>query len=314
MSSVYKKRFGLFHDSAVAKEIASLDEHEDVQRIVHLMAVYEFSWDISRALELALFYTYGSVPVSRLLDRTAEFQKFGQKRYDDTAILIGHFVESGWDGDFGRKALDRMNKTHTHYTIPNDDFLFVLWTFIEFPIRWTDSYGRRRMTDHEKRAWFNFWAVIGQRMRLKDIPASKALFDEFVLRYEAEHFVYSDANQRVADATVQIMANWFPSFMRPGVKPIVYCLMPENFLRAVGFPTAPRWARSLVSGVLKLSGAINRIFPFAGYPHLVMNRKERTYTQGYQVEELQPVHLSKHEAGKKTSSEAPQASVVNDSQ
>ena len=135
MKPVYKKLFGLLHDPRVAEEIAALDAHKDAQRIAHLLGVYEFSWDFSRALELALFYTYGSVPVSQLLARTAEFEKYGQKRYDDTAILIGHFVESGWDGEFGRKALERMNKTHGQYTIPNDDFLFVLWTFIDFPMR-----------------------------------------------------------------------------------------------------------------------------------------------------------------------------------
>lgn len=313
MKSAYKKRFRLFQNPAVAREIASLDESRDVQRIVHLMAVYEFSWDIARALEMALFYTYGSASVSRLLDRTAEFEKFGQKRYDDTAILIGHFVESGWDGEFGNKALERMNKTHGHYTVPNDDFLFVLWTFIEFPIRWTDSYGRRCMTEHEKRAWFNFWVGIGERMGLSDIPKSKADFDAFIHRYEAKHFVYSEANQRVADATVRIMANWFPAFMRPAVKPIIYCLMPANYLRAVGYPIAPSWARSLVTGVLKLVGGVNRLFPFGDYPRLVINRKERTYYQGYQIDELQPVHLSMHEAAMMSSQEKSQQVVASDS-
>lgn len=98
MATTYEKRLGLFHNPAVSREIAGLDAQRDVQRIVHLLSVYEFSWDFARALELALFYTYGSASVSRLLDRTGEFERYGQKRYDDTAILIGHFIESGWEG------------------------------------------------------------------------------------------------------------------------------------------------------------------------------------------------------------------------
>lgn len=298
MKTAYRKRLGLFHNSEVAQEIASLDEHRDVQRIVHLLAAYEFGWDFARALEVALFYTYASDSVSRLLNRTGEFEKFGQKRYDDTAILIGHFIESGWDGEFGRRALERMNKTHGHYTIPNDDFLFVLWTFIEFPIRWTNDYGRRRMTEHEQRAWFNFWVIIGEKMGLTNVPQSKADYDTFVRRYEGEHFHYSEANQRVSDATVQVMANWMPALIRPVVKPIVCCLMPTNFLQAVGFPQMPGWARGGVAGALRVVGVVNRLFPFGSYPHLVARRKERTYREGYQIEELQPVHLREHEGAK----------------
>lgn len=156
MSRVYAKKWGVLHNSAVRREIKSLDAERDVQRIVHLLGAYEFSWDLNRALELALFYTYGSKPVSKLLDRTGEFERHGQKRYDDTALLIGYFIEFGWDGDFGRRAIERMNRSHGHYRIRNEEFLFVLWSFIEFPIRWTDCHGRRRMSPHEKRAWFNF--------------------------------------------------------------------------------------------------------------------------------------------------------------
>ena len=167
------------------------------------------------------------------------------------------------------------------------------------------------MTDHEKNAWFNFWVEIGKRMGLKAIPPTKTEYDAFVQGYETEHFVYADDNRRVADATVKVMENWMPAFIRPGVKPIVYCLMSEGFLKAVGYPSPPAWRRRLVQRLLKLVGRANRFIPLGGYPRLVINRKERTYPKGYNIEEIQPVHLSKHEeklaaveAGKRTGSTA----------
>lgn len=39
-------------------EIMDLDPKLDHQRIVHLMVCYEFPFDITRALEFALFRTY----------------------------------------------------------------------------------------------------------------------------------------------------------------------------------------------------------------------------------------------------------------
>ena len=106
----YQKRFAVMHNPAVKAEIAALDPVRDCQRIVQLLVQYEFAWDITRSLEIALFYTYGSASVSRLLDRTGEFAKHGQKRYDDTRLLIAHFMDSGWDGPVGSAALARMNK------------------------------------------------------------------------------------------------------------------------------------------------------------------------------------------------------------
>lgn len=292
MQTVYARKWGVFHNPDVRREIAALDAQRDVQRIVHLMGSYEFSWDINRALEVALFYTYGSAPVSKLLDRTAEFEKHGQKRYDDTALLIGHFIESGWDGDVGRRAIERMNRTHAHYRIHNDEFLFVLWSFIEFPFRWTDRHGRRRMTAHEKQAWFNFWFEIGRRMNLADIPETKAAFDAFIQRYEDKNFVYADSSARVSDATVRIMENWLPAFMRPAVKPIVACLMPAQFLDAVGYKRPPAWRRRAVETALRVVGLFNRVFAFGDYPGETVKRRQRTYPSGYSIEDMQPVNLT----------------------
>src|SRR5665647_257440 len=117
-----RKRFGILRSRSVRREIAALDPVADCQRIVRLLACYEFPFDITRCLELALFHTYGSVAVSRLLDRTGEFRKAGQKRYDDTRLLIAHFLEDGYDGAFGKPALERMNAIHARFAIPNDDF------------------------------------------------------------------------------------------------------------------------------------------------------------------------------------------------
>lgn len=292
MKRTYAKRWGVLHNAAVRREIDSLGAQRDTQRIVHLLVSYEFSWDIRRALEVALLYTYASAPVAKLLDRTGEFANHGQKRYDDTALLIGHFVESGWDGDFGRRAIERMNNTHAHYRIANDEFLFVLWTFIEFPMRWTERYGRRRMTAHEKQAWFNFWRKVGRRMNIRDIPDTQSAFDDFIRRYEDENFVYTDANKRVSDASIRIMENWLPPGMRFPVRRVVSCLMPRQFLQAVGYPQPPAWQRGAVEAALRVYGLCRRPIAFGNYPGAMTKFKQRTYPSGYTIEAIEPANLA----------------------
>lgn len=290
---VYRKRWGFAPNPAVAREIASLDAQADCQRIVHLLTAYEFSWDLTRAMELALFYTYGSESVSRLLDRTGEFARHGQKRYDDTRLLIAHFLDTGWDGEFGRSALARMNQTHAHYRIPNEDYLFVLWTFIEFPRRWTSRYSRRRMTPHECTAWFHFWREVGQRMGLRDVPATPQDFDRFAEAYAAQQFVPSEASARVATATADVMRGWMPKGLKWLVDPVVYGFFTgdRRFLAAVHARGSATVGCVTAIG-LKALGLLKRLWAPGPYPQLVDSPRNRTYPwHDYQISHLRPARL-----------------------
>ena len=76
-------------------EIRRLDPERDHQRIAFLDACYEFPWDTTRALEFALFRTFGVAKVSALLTGTGEFTQRPQKRYDDTVLMLSEMLEHG---------------------------------------------------------------------------------------------------------------------------------------------------------------------------------------------------------------------------
>lgn len=298
MSEPFRKRWGLFPNPAVARTIAALDARADCQRIVRLMGQYDMAWDMQRALEVALFYTYGSDSVSTLLNRTGEFREHGQKRYDDTRLLIGHFLESGWDSEEGAQAIDRINRTHAHYRIPNDDYLFVLWTFIEFPLRWSMVYARRPMTAHEREAGFNFWVEIGRRMGLSDIPPTKAAFDAFIEGYKQRHFKPCAASAQVARDTLQIGQGWLPWPLKGLVAPVVYSLFNDDdlFLAAVGARKPPRWFAALVGGGLRTFGWLRRGTRLGAYPLRLADTSNRSYPGNrYTIAQLKPVHLQRVE-------------------
>src|SRR3989338_4118535 len=298
MSEPFRKRWGLFPNPGVARTIAALDARQDCQRIVRLMGQYDMAWDMQRALELALFYTYGSDSVSTLLNRTGEFREHGQKRYDDTRLLIGHFLEAGWDSEAGAQALDRINRTHAHYRIPNEDYLFVLWTFIEFPLRWSKVYARRPMTAHEREAGFNFWVEIGRRMGLSDIPPTRAAFDAFIEGYKQRHFKPCEASAQVAQDTLRVGQAWLPWPLKGLVAPVVYSLFDDDalFLAAVGARKPPRWFAALVRGGLRTHGWLRRGTRLGAYPLRLADTPNRSYPRNrYTIEQLKPVHLQRVE-------------------
>src|SRR5436305_11121063 len=155
----------------ILAEIRQLDPRRDDQRIVFLSTCYEFPFDTSRALELALFRTYCVPSISGLLDRTGEFARAPQRRYDDTDLIVSELMEWGYDSPRGRAALRRMNQIHGRFSIANSDFLYVLSTFIFEPIRWNARFGWRAMCEQENLALFAFWREVGRRMNIREIPA-----------------------------------------------------------------------------------------------------------------------------------------------
>ncbi len=289
----FQRPFGRPRSELPRLRIAQLDARKDCQEIVRLLVNYEFPFDLQRSLEVALFHTYGSRSVSRLLDKTGEFRNAGQKRYDDTRLLIAHFLEAGFGGEGGR-AISRMNHIHSFYKIPNDDYLFVLWTFIDFPIAWLNEFGYRPFSAHESEAWFAFWVQIGERMGVRDIPHSKPAFDAFVASYEAREFVPSEASARVAQATLDILGAWFPAPLRGVVAPAVLSLVRPQLLKAIGKEAPPAWFGASVRAVLRLRAWAKRYVSLERYPSNIQNSKNLTYPgNSYSIETLGPEQLKR---------------------
>ncbi len=278
-------RFDILH------EIERLDPERDHARIMHLSFGYEFCWDSVRALEIALYRTYCVPSISALLDRTGEFYAHTQRRYDDTAILIAEMCEWGYEEGRGRQALERMNWAHGHYTIANDDFLYVLSTFIFEPIRWIDAFAWRATCRNEKLAYYWFWRGIGGRMGIRDIPGSYEAFEMWSRDYERAQFRFEETNQRVGAATRDLFASWVPRFAAPVVRYGVYAALDTAMLEAFGFPRPLPLTRPLLRGALRLRGGLVRWLPPRRAPHFFTDDRNRTHPKGYEVPELGPPRL-----------------------
>lgn len=273
------------------REIEDLDPECDCQRIMHLSFGYEFCWDSTRALELALYRTYCVPTVSALLDRTGEFYRDAQRRYDDTAILIAELCEWGFENGRGRDALDRINWAHGHFRISNDDFLYVLATFVYEPIRWIDRYGWRPTCRNEKLGYYYFWRGVGQRMSIEDIPATYEAFDAWAWDYERKRFRFTPTNQKVGAATRDLFASWYPSPLAPIVRGAIYALLDDAMIAAFGFPRPAPGMRGLVQSILRLRGRIVRWLPARRKPNFFTNRPNRTHPRGYAIGALGPPRL-----------------------
>jgi hypothetical protein len=277
----------------LVNEIVKLDPERDHQRIAFLDAYHEFPWDTTRSLELALFRTFAVAKGSPLLAGTGEFTQRTQKRYDDTVLLLAEMLEHGYDSPRGRAALRRMNQLHGRYAIPNDEFLYVLSTFIYEPIRWNARFGWRPLVAEEKLAAFHYWREVGRRMNIRAIPDDFDAFERYNVEFEQAHFRYAPSNHQLAVATRDLFLGWFlPAPLRRFGEPVVYAMMDDRLREAVGFPKPSERLRRLVEGSLRLRARLIRLLPPRRRPRLLTPRRHRSYPRGYRIEALGPARAA----------------------
>ncbi|MBC9714114.1 DUF2236 domain-containing protein [Streptomyces sp. TRM66268-LWL] len=268
-------------------QIRRLHPERDALEIYRLMVAYEFPWDVTRALELALYRTYAVPSIGRLLAETAELTGRSQKRYDDTALLLDTVVEFGFSSDKGRSAIRRINQMHRSYDIGDDDMRYVLSTFVVMPKRWIDAYGWRRLSRHETVATVTYYRTLGRHMGIADIPATYEEFEQCLDSYEETHFGWDARAREVSDATLDLMASWYPRPLAPLLRTGVLALLDDHLLRAFRYEAPPARTRSLVRSAVRLRGRAVRLLPPRAAPHFArQNREIKGYPDGYRVEEL----------------------------
>jgi hypothetical protein len=273
----------------IASRISALDGERDHVEIYRLSTGFEFPWDYRRALELALLRTFAVPSIADLLVATGEFARLPQRRYDDTAILMGELSAYGYDSDRGRAALRRINRAHGHYRIDNDDMLYVLSTFVIDPVRWIDRYGWRRLLPQERVAAYAFYREVGLRMGISDIPGS---FEDLE-RLNRDHTTRLHGGPGTAalrEDVLGLVASWFPRPLRGTARRLLPASFDDELLSGLGLPSPPRWQRAAARGALRTRGAVvRRMRPrdvaafddgsvrFRGYPG---------YPDGYDLREI----------------------------
>ncbi|WP_148613551.1 oxygenase MpaB family protein [Nocardioides rubriscoriae] len=262
-----------------ADRSAGLDPEADCVAIYRSLLMSEFPWDLNQSLSLALFRTYAVPSIGRLLDATGGFTTACQKRYDDTVLLLEAPVLHGFDSPEGRAGIRRVNQMHAMYDISNDDMRYVLSTFVVVPKRWLDDYGWRPLSEGELTASVHYYRALGRRMAIKDVPETYEGFADLMDAYEREHFGYDEGGRRVADATLDLMASFYPRAAAAGVRLFSRALMDQPLLDSFDYDAAPPLVQRVSSGALKARARVVGLLPpRRRLRHAIDTPRIRSYT------------------------------------
>jgi uncharacterized protein (DUF2236 family) len=269
------------------RRIEQLDPDVEFLEIYRIMAGHEFPWDMTQSLGLALYRTYAVPSIGELLAQTGEFERRTHKRYADTGLILDAVVEHGFAGGTGRDAIRRMNQMHGAYAISNDDMRYVLSTFVVIPMRWMERFGWRSMTERERVASANYYRELGRHMNIKDAPGSYQAFAAHLDAYEREHFAYSPGGRAVSDATLALLAGFYPRPLRRLLRRGTLALLDRPLRAAFHYPDPGTATRALTVAGLRTRAVIERRLPPRRQPRHVRELREfAIYPHGYTVDGL----------------------------
>lgn len=269
-------------------EIASLDPQKDCERIAFLLTNQLFPYTIEKSLEYALFKTYAVPSISRILVGTGEFTERAQKRYDDTVLVLAEIGENGRGHPDADASLARMNEMHGRFRIRNDDFLYTLSAFVFEPMRALELYGPRPMTALEQSAWFHAYRMLGEDMKIRDLPDDLASFRIWRDAFEQSEIRFNPTNRLVADATMRVLFDMMkvPGFARNIAERAMVALMEPHVAKAFGYDPPGNSFVRLINGVMAVRKHVSAALPDRKSVRLQTKRRFPTYPSGYEIARL----------------------------
>ncbi|MCJ1466027.1 hypothetical protein MMC07_004646, partial [Pseudocyphellaria aurata] len=247
--------------------------NDDAFRIQKDLVELEFPFTYEKALQFALFRTYGIPTVSRLLVGTSELSSAdtAPKRYVDTVILIQEFMGHAPTSKRTLEAVSRMNYLHSGYQksrqILDDDLLYTLSLFAREPAWWINKYEWRQLEDFERCAIGTYWKSMGDAMGIgyEKLKSGKDGWidglhwleevTEWSNEYESRSMRPHINNKKTAEQTVAILLWNIPPAMKGIGRHVVSALMDDRLRTAMMYPNPPEFYFPLVSilfGIRKL--------------------------------------------------------------
>ncbi|KAL4969183.1 uncharacterized protein BDV14DRAFT_196493 [Aspergillus stella-maris] len=243
---------------------------EDAFEIQKNLVQYEFPFFFTKALQFALFRTYGIPTISRTLVKTSQFSgaNTSLKRYTDTSALVQEFVGQPPKAARGQAAIVRTRYLHSGYRdsgkILDDDMLYTLGLFAVQPVRFIKKYEWRELTDVEKCAIGTFWKSIGDGLEVPYdvLPSGKTGFRDG-LHWLEEVMAWSDAyeekamvpdakNREVADQTTAVLLYMLPKPFHSFGLNFVSFMMDDRLRKAMLYSPPPSYLATFFSSLLAI--------------------------------------------------------------
>ncbi|THY00825.1 hypothetical protein D6D03_06254 [Aureobasidium pullulans] len=247
---------------------------DHAQQIQLYLFELEFPFIAQKALEFALFRTYGIPSISGLLMHTKQLstKAHSSKRMTDTSVLMLEVIKNAPGSKRATEALARTNFLHGLYggKISNEDLLYTLSLFLLEPVRWINRHEWRELTEVEVAAMGLFWMKVGEGMKIDYdvLPGAKSGWkdglqftrelEKWSDEYEERNMVPAESNKETADHTTALLLYAVPDAFKDAGRKVVSALMDSRLRKAMLYPDPPAMLQWLVDAGLATRKSVLR--------------------------------------------------------
>ena len=277
-------------ESLYAQHSASPDDWELTFR---QMVMFDLAKDMELGNFLSYYRNFAVPQLAETLVVNGEIIERPTKRSYDTAIVIYELIANGLDSPRGQEMVALLNRVHRYVPGKPEDFRYVLLTLLVVPIRWAQQHAWRQPTASEVTAATRFFAELGQRMHLVQLPQSFADAAAILDDYEDANIQFSSAGRRLMDSTVLILQETLPSPVRPFTRRLLSAMFDDDRLTdALRLPRCRRWSLSLLNLALRTRNLLVKWRPLPKEPRFKPGRPvSAIYPNGYALENIGPVNV-----------------------
>ncbi|WP_420590520.1 oxygenase MpaB family protein [Bacterioplanoides sp.] len=287
---------GIFRDHKKRQQLSQTPLYENYHERVKYLANTDMPIDFLLAGELAQIQTFVIPSISRLLHRTKQYEHAGTKRLDDTRAILTECMADTVHSDRGQLMVEQLNFIHGHYQISNDDYLYTLALFMVEPVRWSETFGYRRLSEDEKQALYLEFRDLGEAMNIQQIPEDFYAVKRWYEQYRRENMAFDPANRAVTEGLIRGMQQMMPKWIQPLTSPLLRTFVltminDDVALQALGIKPPSKPVQGLLRGIMKLRSRLAKrinIWQIFDYESSLIYRYYKSYPGGYQVRCLGP--------------------------
>jgi hypothetical protein len=204
---------------------------------------------------MALYRTFAIPRIAELLHHTGEIERHPAKRSMDTGLLMYELIDGGVESDRGREVIRALNRMHRRWPILEEDYAYVLTTFIVVPARWSAAHGLRPYTPEEETAATVFYREVGRRMGIRALPASYDEAAQLLDSYEASHLAWSAAGAALMASADDALKVLLPRPLRGASSTLTGVMLDDRMCDALGVRRPPWPARWTFARMMDLRRA-----------------------------------------------------------
>lgn len=278
------------------REIECLDPVRDCRRIAHLLLEVRYGEPrfIHPMFALAFSRQVAIPAIAKVLYRDGKGIIMSQtaKRNDDTLVFFGLLLRHG-NSPEGMRVVERMNRMHARYPIPNELNLYTLSTLACLPQRLGRQFtGRDLFDEKEALAVYRFWVMVGEMMGIRDIPGSPEAMQQWMLAFEASEYGATPDGHEVTMALAREYAGrWYPGPLQEIGQRIFFAMFDDHLLETHRVPAPTGVEKELVRAAVRAFVLSRQVLPDPSERDL-LSMFGQAYNRSPSVEQVGPAATS----------------------